>query len=170
MIKMTKAVFIYLALMWCGSALGQTPIPKIIKKDGHHALLVDGKPFLMLGGQAHNSSGWPGMMTGVWQAVKLMHANTVEIPIYWEQIEPLRGKFDFSIVDTLLTQARQHKIRLVLLWFATWKNGSSHYMPEWMKMEPAKYPNITGKNGQPIDSPSPYIKATLDADVNAFSA
>ncbi|MDO3628203.1 DUF5597 domain-containing protein [Mucilaginibacter sp. BT774] len=169
--KMTKAIFFCLALAFSfGNVFGQTAIPKIIEKDGHHALLVDGKPFLMLGGQAHNSSAWPGMMPKVWQAVKLMHANTLEVPIYWEQIEGQRGKFDFSIVDTLLTQARQHKVRLVLLWFATWKNGSNHYMPEWMKLEAAKYPNITGKNAQPIDSPSPHIKATLDADINAFSA
>lgn len=172
MIKMTKVIFFCLALVWCGNALSQTAfslLPKIIEKDGRHALLVDGKPFLMLGGQAHNSSGWPGIMPKVWQAVKIMHANTLEVPIYWEQVEPQHGKFDFSIIDTLLTQAGQHKVRLVLLWFATWKNGSSHYMPEWMKLEPAKYPNITGKNGQPIDSPSPHIKATLDADINAFS-
>jgi len=110
------------------------------------------------------------MMPNVWQAMKLMHANTLEVPIYWEQIEAQRGKFDFSIVDTLLMQARRHHVRLVLLWFATWKNGSNHYMPEWMKREAAKYPNITGKNGQPVDSPSPNIKATLDADINAFSA
>jgi len=173
MIKIIKAIFFCIALMYWGNVFAQTAsnsIPKIIEKDGHHVLLVDGKPFLMLGGQAHNSSGWPGMMPKVWQAVKLMHANTLEVPIYWEQIEAERGKFDFSIVDTLLTQARQHKIRLVLLWFATWKNGSNHYMPEWMKLEPAKYPNITGKNGQPIDSPSPHIKATLAADIDAFSA
>lgn len=173
MIKMTKAIFFCLALTCCGNVFAQTtsnPIPKIVEKDGQHALLVDGKPFLMLGGQAHNSSGWPGMMPKVWQAVKLMHANTLEVPIYWEQIEAQHGRFDFSVVDTLLTQARQHKVRLVLLWFATWKNGSNHYMPEWMKLEAAKYPNITGKNGQPIDSPSPHSRATLEADINAFSA
>lgn len=173
MVKTTKVLFFCIALMYCGNVFAQTtssPIPKIIEKDGRHALLVDGKPFLMLGGQAHNSSGWPSMMPKVWQAVKLMHANTLEVPIYWEQIEVRHGKFDFSIVDTLLTQARQHKVHLVLLWFATWKNGSNHYMPEWMKLEAAKYPNITGKNGQPIDSPSPHSRATLDADINAFSA
>jgi len=174
MIKMTKAVFFSLAFaVCCGNTFAQTastPIPQLIEKDGWHALLVDGKPFLMLGGQAHNSSGWPGMMPRVWQSIKLMHANTLEVPIYWEQIESQHGKFDFSIVDTLLTQARLHKVRLVLLWFATWKNGSNHYMPEWMKLEPAKYPNIIGKNGQPIDSPSPHSQATLDADINAFSA
>jgi hypothetical protein len=148
----------------------ETPVPRIIEKDGRHALLVDGQPFLMLGGQAHNSSGWPGMMPQVWSAIETMHANTLEVPIYWEQIEAQPGKFDFSLIDTLLVQARERKVHLVLLWFATWKNGSSHYMPEWMKREPSKYPNITGKNGQPVDSPSPHTKAAMEADAKAFKA
>ncbi len=152
------------------SQVNKNPIPAIIDKDGRHALLVDGKPFLMLGGQAHNSSGWPAMLPQLWLAVEKLHANTLEVPIYWEQIEAQRGKFDFSVVDTLLTQARQHKVHLVLLWFATWKNGSNHYMPEWMKQDAPKYPNVTGKSGKPIDSPSPHAKATLDADINAFTA
>lgn len=153
--------------------LGQTnkeSIPQIIEKDGRHALLVDGQPFFMLGGQAHNSSAWPGMMPQVWSAVKTMNANTLEIPIYWEQIEPKQGKFDFSLVDTLLKQGREYNVRLVLLWFATWKNGSSHYMPEWMKHDPEKYPVITGKNGQPVDSPSPHTQAGMEADAKAFAA
>jgi hypothetical protein len=145
-------------------------LPKLIEKNGRHAFLVDGKPFLILGGQAHNSSAWPALMPGVWKSVEAMHLNTLEVPIYWEQIEPTPGKFDFSLVDTLLTQARQRKVHLVLLWFGTWKNGSNHYIPEWMKRDAEKYPNITGKTGKPIDSPSPHSKATLDADIKAFSA
>jgi hypothetical protein len=169
---MTKIISSCLVLLFLTTAttFAQTPIPKIITKDGRHALLVDGKPFFMLGGQAHNSSAWAGMMPEVWRAVEKMHLNTLEVPIYWEQVEPQQGHFDFSMINTLLVQARLHKVRLVLLWFATWKNGSNHYMPGWMKRDAAKYPNITGKNGQPIDAPSPHIKATLDADIAAFTA
>jgi len=162
-----------IALLSIGTVWSQTgkgTVPQIIEKNGRHALLVDGKPFLILGGQAHNSSAWPGMMPQVWTAIEAMHANTLEVPIYWEQIEPQQGKFDFSLVDTLLKQGREHKVHLVLLWFATWKNGSSHYMPEWMKREPSKYPNITGKNGQSVDSPSPHIIAAMEADAKAFKA
>lgn len=161
------------AILTIGTAWSQTnngPIPQIIENNGRHALLVDGQPFFMLGGQAHNSSGWPGMLPQVWAAIETMHANTLEVPIYWEQIEPQQGKFDFALVDTLLKQGREHKVHLVLLWFATWKNGSSHYMPEWMKREPSKYPNITGRNGQPVDSPSPHTQAAMEADAKAFAA
>jgi len=153
---------------WCQA--NKESMPQIIEKDGRHAFLVDGQPFFMLGGQAHNSSAWPGMMPQVWHAVKTMNANTLEIPIYWEQIEPQPGKFDFSLVDTLLKQGREHNVRLVLLWFATWKNGSSHYMPEWMKHDPVKYQVITGRNGQPVDSPSPHTQAGMEADARAFAA
>ena len=168
----TIILWFTLILLITGKTFGQTStemIPTVIEKDGHHALLVDGKPFFMLGGQAHNSSAWPGMMPQLWSAVADMHLNTLEVPIYWEQIEAEQGKFDFSFIDTLLTQAREHKVHLVLLWFATWKNGSNHYMPEWMKRDAPKYPNITSKNGQEVDSPSPNIKATMDADIKAFT-
>jgi hypothetical protein len=173
--KLTKILAACIApvLLAATNTFAQSPaaaMPRLIEKDGRHALLVDGKPFLMLGGQAHNSSGWPGMMPQVWQAVNLMHLNTLEVPLYWEQIEAQPGKFDFSIVNTLLSQARQHKVRLVLLWFATWKNGSNHYMPQWMKQDAAKYPNVIGKKGQPVDSPSPHSQAALDADIKAFTA
>ncbi|HEV3325462.1 MAG TPA: hypothetical protein VG052_07640, partial [Puia sp.] len=120
-----KIVFLFL-LLWAAFAdvFGQEgTIPRIVEKDGRHALLVDGRPFLVLGGQAHNSSGWPAMLPQVWAAIGELHANTLEAPIYWEQVEPRQGMFDFSLIQTLLVQARENKVHLILLWFATWKNG-----------------------------------------------
>jgi hypothetical protein len=155
-------------LLFATQAFAQ--MPAVITKNGRHALLVDGKPFFILGGQAHNSSAWPALMPAVWSAVEKMYLNTLEVPVYWEQVEAQPDHFDFSLVDTLLRQAREHHIRLVLLWFATWKNGSNHYMPEWMKHAAGKYPNIISASGHPVDSPSPNIDETRDADIHAFTA
>jgi beta-galactosidase GanA len=146
------------------------PIPHIEQKNGRYALFVDGAPYLMLGAQANNSSAWPSMLPKVWPAIEYLHANTVELPIYWEQFEPEEGRFDYSLLDTLLAQAREHHVHLVLLWFGTWKNGSSHYIPLWMKSQPERYPKMIGAKGLPVDSPSPFASATLQADVKAFSA
>jgi hypothetical protein len=148
----------------------ERPIPRLVKKDGRYALFVDGSPYFILGAQVNNSSGWPGVLPKVWPAMEFMHANTAEIPVYWEQLEPKQGQFDYSVVDTLLTQARAHQMRLILLWFATWKNGSQHYMPEWMKLAPERYPHVVDQNGRPVDTPSPFAAASRDADAKAFSA
>jgi hypothetical protein len=145
-------------------------LPHLVHQNGRHALIVNGQPFLILGAQCNNSSAWPAVLPKVWPAMAALHVNTLEIPIYWEQFEPQPGQYDYSVMDTIITRARQHDLRLILLWFATWKNGSNHYLPQWMKLEPEKYPNIIGKNGKQIDSPSPHARATLAADINAFSA
>jgi len=172
--EMAKKLTLCFALIWMAvlNISGQAAtdaIPKLISQDGRHALIIQGEPFFILGVQAHNSSAWPAMLPRLWEAVEEMHANTLEIPVYWEQVEARPGIFDFSLVDTLLIQARKHNVNLVLLWFATWKNGSNHYMPEWMKKDAAKYPNIKSAEGKPIDSPSPNAEATMEADKKAFA-
>jgi beta-galactosidase GanA len=152
------------------AAVGAAQMPRVVQKDGRWALMVDGAPYLMLGLQVNNSSAWPGMLPEVWPAVDRLHANTVEMPVYWEQLEPVEGKFDFSVVDALLARARQHKVHLVLLWFGTWKNGAGHYEPEWVKRDPLKYPRVVRSNGAVQDTMSPFGAATLAADKAAFSA
>ena len=96
-------------------AAQETPVPRIASKDGRHALIVDGAPFLMLGAQVNNSSAWPAAMAKVWPTMEALHVNTVEVPIAWEQIEREEGKFDFSYLDLLLAQARERNLRLVQL-------------------------------------------------------
>ena len=172
--KVTAAVLAALgATLFAGQLYAKTaesPIPRLVKQDGRYALLVDGAPFLMLGAQSNNSSDWPATLPKVWPAIEYLHANTLETPIYWEQFEPKQGQFDYSAVDTVLTQAREHHVHLVLLWFGTWKNGSQHYMPEWMKLDPQRYSHVTNKGGELVDSPSPFAAASLEADKRAFTA
>jgi beta-galactosidase GanA len=179
-----KSVRVLLAvtLALAGSAAGQTAapagarsgmaseMPRVVEKDGRWALMVDGAPYLMLGVQVNNSSAWPGMLPEVWPAVERLHANTVEAPVYWEQMEPSKGHFDFSVVDSLLAGARQHNVHLVLLWFGTWKNGSPHYVPEWVKRDTVTYPRVVDANGAPRDTMSPFGAATMAADAAAFRA
>ena len=110
-------------------------VPKLVQKDGRYALMVDGRPYLILGGQIHNSSGWPSELPQVWESMAALHANTVEAPVYWEQLEAQEGHFDFTNVDQIIEGARSHNLRVVLLWFGTWKNGNMHYVPSWVKMD-----------------------------------
>jgi beta-galactosidase GanA len=145
-------------------------LPRIVERDGRHALIVDGAPFLVLGGQAQNSSNYPAALPKVWAAIRDAHANTLEIPVAWEQIEPHEGKFDFSYVDTLVSQARSNGVRLVLLWFGTWKNTGPAYTPEWVRFDNKRFPRMLDKDGKSSYCLSPFGEATLAADRKAFVA
>ena len=147
-----------------------TEAPKLIQKDGRYTFLVDGRPYLILGGQIHNSSGWPSELPQVWQSMSALHANTVEAPVYWEQLEPQPGKFDFSNVDAIVDGARAHNLHVVILWFGTWKNGNMHYVPAWVKEDATRFPRIIRADGEPIDVLSPLSRNTLEADKAAFTA
>jgi len=145
-------------------------MPRIVHKDGRHALLVDGQPYLILGAQMNNSSAWPGLMPAVWPAIKAIHANTLEAPVYWEQMEPREGNFDFTSVDMLVQQSRQHRVHLVLLWFGTWKNAGMNYAPEWIKSDRQRFPRLKNAQGLQTGALSVHSKAVLTADTAAFVA
>lgn len=143
-------------------------LPALVSSNGRHALIVDGAPFLMLGAQTNNSSNYPAALKDVWPSVEKMHANTLSIPVAWEQVEPTEGKFDFAFVDVLLKQARERDVKVVLLWFATWKNNAPHYAPAWVKLDNNRFPRVVKQDGDTLNSMSPLGKNTLEADKKAF--
>jgi beta-galactosidase GanA len=146
------------------------PIPELVSRDGRHALMVDGRPFLMLGAQVHNSSNYEAMLPLIWPTIRALGANTVEVPIAWEQVEPVEGQFDFSFLDALVAQAGENDVRLILLWFGTWKNTGPSYTPEWVKADTARFPRMKTRDGATHYVLSPHGRATLEADKRAFVA
>ena len=154
---------------FAGNAMA-AELPRLSSEAGRYALLVDGKPYLVLGAQVHNSSNYPAILPLVWPVMQALSANTVEFPVAWEQFEPSEGRYDYSWVDTLLAQARKNDMRVILLWFGSWKNGESTYAPEWVKSDTKRFPRVQRKNGRPTMTLSPLGEATLAADRKAFSA
>lgn len=133
-------------------------------------LLVDGAPFLVRGGELGNSSGEPDYLRPFWPKLKAMNLNTVVAPVYWDVIEPAEGKFNFATVDGLLVDARANGMRVVLLWFGSWKNSMSCYAPAWVKADPARFPRAQDSSGRGLEILSPFDAVNRDTDARAFTA
>ncbi len=182
------------------TGLSQT-IPYLKKELNKTQLIVDDKPFLILGGEFSNSiSGsiehmsptsepYPRkkytMVNGslgndssknmdydgsVWNQMKDLNVNTALVAISWEMIEPEEGKFDFSVVDAILKGAREKNIKIIPLWFGSWKNGMSSYVPLWVKKDYKRFPRSKTKKSGSVEVLSPFSVEARNADAKAFAA
>lgn len=134
-------------------------------------LLVDNQPFFIRGGELGNSSASSmAYMESAWPRLKAMNLNTLLAPVYWELIEPEQGKFDFTLLDQLIARAHKEQLKLVLLWFGSWKNSMSCYVPSWIKRNPTSYPRAQDQEGRNQEILSPFSSANLNADLTAYSA
>ncbi len=170
---MTVVVACTLLAPYVPSASGaqENSLPHLRRQGTATQLVVNGKPFLILGGELGNSSSSSlEYMRPIWPKLAALNLNTVVIPVYWELIEPTEGQFDFSLVDGLLQEARKHQLRLVPLWFASWKNSMSCYAPGWMKTNQQRFPRAQDKSGKSMEILSPFSKENVGADAGAFAA
>lgn len=144
-------------------------IPCLKTENNITRLIVDGKPFLMLAGELHNStSSAPEYFAEAMNNAVAMNVNTVIASVAWEQFEPVEGQYDFSYIDYILKNASDHNLKVVLIWFASWKNGESSYVPVWVKKDTKRFFRIKNKQGEPISAISPFCDEARIADGNAF--
>jgi hypothetical protein len=147
------------------------PLPQIVRVSGQPRLLVDGEPFLILGLQwACESCFSKEEMNPLFPHAARMGCNTAVTPLYWREVEPQPGQFRFDMLDERLAQARAHGLRLVLLWFATWKNAHAFYAPDDIQNDPQRYPRARDRDGKPLASLCPSGEATWQRDRRALVA
>jgi hypothetical protein len=161
------------ALCWLGCAIAAhaAEVPTIVKSAAGGQLLVQGKPYLILGGELGNSSaGTAAQADSILPRLARMHLNTVLMPVAWEQIEPVEGTFDFSILDHWIEVARKEHLHLVLLWFGSWKNSVSSYAPAWVKTDIRRFPRAVSAEGTELEILSTLGAETQRADSRAFAA
>lgn len=164
-------------------------IPHLEKTANSKQFIVNGKPFLILGAELQNSSMTSAAyMSTVWQKLANTNINTVLGCVTWEDIEPIEGQFDFSELEQVILGAREHGLHLVLLWFGSFKNGTSPktentfltvtgvstYAPAWVKKDVKRFPRAHFRKAggllETADVLSIFHEEALKADTKAFSA
>lgn len=169
-IERRKMRILLAAVLFLSTNLFASEMPQIVHRDGKYSLMVDGKPYTVLGAQVLNSSGWPEQFSALMPGAKALHLNTVEVPVYWENVEPVEGQFRFDTFDRIITIARENHLHLVMLWFGTWKNGTMDYAPNWVKMNMQRFPRMLDDQGHPVRVLTPLSEANMNADSHAFAA
>lgn len=163
---------IVLTLALAGSTtLVFAQLPYLDKSGKAPKLMVDGKPFIILGGELHNSTGSDkAALQKVWKEMKEMHLNTVLAYAYWELLEPVEGKYNFELVDAAIEGAKKENLKIVLVWFGSWKSTASTYVPEWVKTNPKRFQRYTLENGKTLEMLSPFSEENRNADAKAYIA
>jgi beta-galactosidase GanA len=160
-----------LAVLLCSNVVAAMETPHLAKHGAATQLIVDGKPYLILGGELGNSAASTlESMEPIWPRLVKLNLNTVLVPAYWDLIEPREGQFDFALVDGIIEGARRHNLRLVFLWFGSWKNSMSCYAPQWIKTDQERFPRAARQDGQSVEILSPFSDANAAADAHAFAA
>ena len=170
----TRAVVVATLVVAAGGAAqaADPALPHLERRGAATQLVVDGKPFLVLGGELHNTAASSAeYMAAVWPVLNAkMHLNTVLAGIGWNWIEPAEGQYDFSLVDAALKNARSNNLRIVWLWFGSWKNGLSSFAPAWVKAGQQRFPRVAIRGAKTIEVLSPLSETNREADARAFAA
>lgn len=152
---------------------GQTTsgTPHLRKQGTATQLIVDGKPFLALTGELGNNTATSlENMQAVWPKLVSGNLNAALVAVSWAQTEPTEGKYDFALVDGLIKDARRNNLKIVFLWFGSWKNGLSSYAPLWVKQDYNRFPRIRLHDGRTMELLSTFGDATRDVDARAYRA
>ena len=127
--------------------------------------------FPILGGELSNSAATSVEdIDEVIPRMRTLGLNTVLIPAYWELMEPMEGKFDFTLIDRTIDVARREQLHVVFLWFGVWKNSMSCYAPGWFKQDTKRFPRAMTAEGKQMEIASCFSDNVLQADLKAFSA
>ncbi|HKK63319.1 MAG TPA: DUF5597 domain-containing protein [Bacteroidales bacterium] len=148
---------------------GSEALPYIKETNGVKQLIVDGEPYIMIAGELMNSSSSSiEYMEPIWPHLKKLNLNTLLSPISWQQFEPEEGKFDYTLIDYHIKKAYENDMRLVILWFGSWKNTRSDYTPAWVKEDIERFPRMLLKNGDPYRAIANFNDNCLEADKKAY--
>jgi len=168
-LRAVLAIVVWLCI--CVQAIQAAEVPRVRMENGTGQLIVNGQPFLILGGELGNSSAATAAEADqIVPRLAAMHMNTILMPVAWEQIEPKEGEFDFGILDHWIDTARTRNLHLVLLWFGSWKNAFSNYAPSWVKSDAKRFPRAQSADGKPLEILSTLSPETRLCDARAFAA
>lgn len=182
LLKSKTGIILAICLLFSFTLNGQSVNRPHLKNNGKVTqLIVNGKPTLLLSGELGNSSSSVVEYADLgFEKCKKLGLNSVIASVSWEQFEPIEGQYNYDEIDGLIRNAEKHGLKLVIIWFASYKNGLSSFAPEWVKKDQKRFPKVIGPSIDGLmggeDTSlyyksilSPFFEETWKADAKAFA-
>ena len=150
-------------------------MPELRELNGQKVLYVDGNPYLILSFQLNCDSCYdPQVIDKLMFNARKMGCNSVALLLYWRLIEPEEGKYDYSILKSMVESAEKNDLHIVLVWFGSYKNATMHYAPDWVTNDHDTYRRVIDAQGKEIPWVACYscdelIEKDKEAVVHVFN-
>jgi hypothetical protein len=133
-------------------------------------LIVDGKPFLVLGGELSNTVSSDTERMGV-AAARRQGPHEHHPDRRLVGLDRARGgEVRFPPGRSADRERPPGNVRIVWIWFGSWKNGLSSFAPAWVKAAQDRFPRAQIRGGKTIEVLSTLSQNNLQADARAFAA
>jgi hypothetical protein len=136
----------------------KTTFPPYPKPDGslpraqNGNMIICGQPRLLLYGETLEETmthpadvPYYGDAFDKWRRQGL---NTLGAVIQWNAFEPRKDQYEYAMIDGLIDEARQRNMHLIIVWFGTWRNLQSGYVPKYVWDEGIAFPALK-QDGKP---------------------
>ncbi len=132
-----------------------------LERSQKYVLRVEGVPFYMTNIQVRMdllrySEGWSMELCDKLMAqIAADGFNTVSVPVHWQEVEPEKDKFDWTVLDSYLKLVQKHGLKMEMLWFGA--NSGGHV--QWLG-RPGRNAVHLRTPDYVLYSPSPSSKET----------
>lgn len=145
--RLLQALAIAVAVSASCSAT-ETPEKENLEPSVH--LLVEGKPFLMIGAQLRTDyllqleKKTPEELEPYFQLTANTNILAVSVPIAWRDIEKEKDEYDISLVKKYIDYCDKYSMKLELLWYGSYMCGYSveGYIPDYVISDTGTYPEL----------------------------
>lgn len=145
--------------------------PQLRELHGRKMLFVDDEPFIILSLQWDCDGCFSkDIMEPLFPELPKMGCNSSAMPLYWKEVEPEEGKFYLELLKYRIDRSRELGLKIVLLWFGSFKNSCMQYCPDWVKENIGRFPRARTRDGRVLKNYCcPNAQNTLEADRRALT-
>lgn len=142
--------YLYLCIMLFSSCRGGEYAEGLPNVTPLRHLMVEGKPFLMLGAQLRTDyfMALDGRsaddLHDYFKLAADMNIMVIQVPVSWRDVEKTKDQYNGALIERFIQYCEQYQMKLEILWFGSYMCGYSveGYIPDYVVNDTKTYPEL----------------------------